>query len=71
MRYLFAVAVILSASPLAAQQVVSVKSGEHDGFSRLVLRIDPDVDWEIVEFARLGHGSLSKPVAYVCDRAGV
>ncbi|MBL1438245.1 MAG: hypothetical protein COB08_018860 [Rhodobacteraceae bacterium] len=49
MKQLFAVALILSASPLAAQQVVSVTSGEHNGFSRLVLRIDPDVDWEIIE----------------------
>ncbi len=49
MKHLFAVALVLSASPLAAQQVVSVTSGEHEGFSRLVLRIDPEVDWELIE----------------------
>ncbi len=49
MKHLFAVALVLSASPLAAQQVVSVKSGEHEGFSRLVLRIDPEVEWDIIE----------------------
>lgn len=49
MKQLFALALILSASPLAAQQVVSVTSGDHSGFSRLVLQIDPDVDWEIIE----------------------
>ncbi len=47
MKQLFAVALILSASPLAAQQVVSVTSGEHNGFSRLVLQIDPSVDWQV------------------------
>ncbi len=47
MKQLIIVALILSASPLAAQQVVPVQSGEHNGFSRLVLRIDPSVDWQV------------------------
>jgi len=47
MKQHLAVALILSASPLAAQQVVPVQSGEHNGFSRLVLRIDPSVDWQV------------------------
>jgi len=73
MKHLFAVALILSASPLAAQQVVSVTSGEHDGFSRLVLRIDPNEAWEIVETpgaatVRFPSQSLSFSTARVYDR---
>ncbi len=49
MKQLSFVVWILSALPLAAQQVVSVSSGEHDGFTRLVLRISPDVVWEVNE----------------------
>ncbi len=47
MKQLLFVVWLLSALPLAAQQVVSVSSGEHDGFTRLVLRISPDVVWEV------------------------
>ncbi len=47
MRQLLATAFFLSASPLVAQQTVSVQSGEHDGFTRLVLAIDPAVDWQV------------------------
>lgn len=49
MRKLLALVIALSASPLAAQQSVLVRSGEHDGFSRLVLKIDPASDWNVVE----------------------
>ncbi len=48
MKQLVALVWFLSALPLAAQQVISVKSGEHEGFSRLVLRVDPSVTWEVV-----------------------
>ena len=73
MKHLFAVALVLSASPLAAQQVVSVKSGEHEGFSRLVLRIDPTVEWDIIEergkaTLRFPNQSLSFSTASVFDR---
>ncbi|HIP22346.1 MAG TPA: hypothetical protein EYG79_01950, partial [Rhodobacteraceae bacterium] len=73
MKHLFAVALILSASPLAAQQVVSVTSGEHEGYSRLVLRIDPEVDWEIVEAhgkatVRFPSQSLTFSTSRVFDR---
>ena len=49
MRKLLLLGLVLTAQPLAAQQVVSVQSGDHPEFSRLVLQIDPDVDWEIEE----------------------
>ncbi|NOR62733.1 MAG: hypothetical protein GQ535_09610 [Rhodobacteraceae bacterium] len=73
MKHLFAVALILSASPLAAQQVVLVNSGEHEGFSRLVLRIDPAVNWEIVEargeaIVRFPDQSLTFSTSHVFDR---
>ncbi len=32
-----------------AQAEIAVRSGEHDAFSRLVLTIDPDTPWELVE----------------------
>lgn len=38
---------IMAAQSLAAQQVVPVQSGAHEGYSRLVLQIDPTVAWEI------------------------
>ena len=73
MKQLIALALILSASPLAAQQVVSVRSGEHDGFSRLVLQIDPDVSWEIIEArgrasVRFPEQALSFSTAQVFER---
>ncbi|MCF6305805.1 MAG: hypothetical protein L3J33_10595 [Rhodobacteraceae bacterium] len=34
---------------LVAQTEITVRSGEHDTFSRLVLTIDPDTPWELVE----------------------
>ncbi len=49
MKQLFALGLFLFALPLAAQQVVSVTSGEHAGYSRLVLRVNPNLDWEIVK----------------------
>lgn len=44
-----ALGLVLSAQSLAAQQVVSVQSGEHDGFTRLVLQTDPAADWQVDE----------------------
>ncbi len=75
MRQLIALVWLLTALPLAAQQVVSVKSGEHDGFSRLVLRIDPEVEWALVETPgratlRFMDQSLSFSTARVFDRIG-
>lgn len=49
MRQFLPLVLFLSALPLAAQTVVSVQSGEHDGFSRLVLRVDPALNWVIEE----------------------
>ncbi len=34
---------------LGAQTEITVRSGEHDAFSRLVLTIDPETTWELVE----------------------
>ena len=47
MRKILALFVLLVAQPVAAQQVVPIQSGEHDGFSRLVLQIDPEVTWQL------------------------
>ncbi len=49
MKQLIKVVLLLSASPLVAQQVVSVSSGEHGAFTRLVLKVDPAKEWELVE----------------------
>ncbi len=73
MKQLITVALILSASPLAAQQVVSVQSGEHDGFSRLVLTIDPNVNWQLdtrrgMAAIRFPDQVLSFTTAQVFDR---
>ena len=73
MKQLFIVVWLLSALPLAAQQVVSVSSGEHDGFTRLVLSISPDVNWEVVEsrgevHVRFPDQALSFSTAKVFDR---
>lgn len=47
MKKAFVILLALVAQSLAAQQVVPIQSGEHETFSRLVLRIDPEVDWEV------------------------
>ncbi len=40
---------IISAQPLVAQSVVSVRSGIHDGFTRLVLDVGPNREWQMEE----------------------
>ena len=37
----------LLAQPLVAQTVVSVRSGQHEGFTRLVLDVGQNVDWQM------------------------
>ncbi len=49
MKKLVLLVFLLFSQPLAGQQVVSVQSGDHEGFSRLVLRTDPSADWEVIE----------------------
>jgi hypothetical protein len=64
---------LLYALPLAAQQVVSISSGEHEGFSRLVLQLDPAVEWEVVDTRglatlRFPHQALNFSTARVFDK---
>ncbi len=66
---------LLSALPLAAQQAVPVRSGEHDGFTRLVLHISPDVAWELEQSRGRAamvfpEQSLSFAIEQVFDRIG-
>lgn len=73
MKQLITLVWLISALPLAAQQVVSVNSGEHDGYSRLVLRIDPEVEWELIEtrgeaVLRFPAQTISFSTARVFDR---
>lgn len=38
---------LLIAGSAQAQQLVAIQAGEHEDFSRIVLSIDPDVDWSL------------------------
>ncbi len=51
--------VLISALPMAAQSLVTVQSGEHDGFTRIVLATDPGQDWQVVE--SYGKATLQFP----------
>ncbi len=73
MKQLIALVWLLSALPLAAQQVVPVNSGEHDGFSRLVLHMNSGVEWEVQETRGLASvqfpaQSLRFSTAHVFDK---
>jgi hypothetical protein len=73
MKQVIALAWLLSALPVAAQQVVPVRSGEHDGFSRLVLQVAPGIPWQVVESRglaalRFPDHVLSFDTARVFDR---
>jgi hypothetical protein len=73
MKQLIKVVLFLSASPLVAQQVVSVSSGEHGAFTRLVLKVDPEKEWELVEerglaTIRFPDQSLSFSTARIYNR---
>jgi len=59
MRQFLIVGLLLAALPLAAQQAVSVRSGAHEGFSRLVLSVDPETPWQLEESP--GQAVLSFP----------
>lgn len=68
--YLFLAAVLGGG---AAAEVLVVRSGEHDGFTRLVIRLPDKVDWKITETTQEFSLSLSLPdvqfdVSQVFDR---
>jgi len=54
-RLLALVLALLLAGPVAQAQTVEVRSGDHDGFTRLVMDIGADRSWQVVS----GEGSPS------------
>ncbi|MCF6273333.1 MAG: hypothetical protein L3J37_09130 [Rhodobacteraceae bacterium] len=54
-----ALVLVLCAQSLAAQTAVLVRSGEHEGFTRLTLQIDPAVEWAVRESR--GQAAISFP----------
>ncbi len=44
-RFAFVISTLIAAATGAAARDVAVRSGEHDGFTRLVVQVPPDTDW--------------------------
>lgn len=62
MRFLVILIWLLVAGAVSAQPII-VRSGEHDGFSRLVLKLPTGVDWRLSRAGRIAVLSLNDPDA--------
>ncbi|OSP56801.1 hypothetical protein [Pseudoruegeria sp. SK021] len=69
-RLAFLLSFVVLASQAGAQNVVTVRSGEHETFSRLVLYYGAPVDWKLGRIAK-GYGLEVLPVAPPYDLSGV
>ncbi|PWK59808.1 hypothetical protein [Roseicyclus mahoneyensis] len=59
----FALSVLTLNAPVALAQTIAVQSGEHDGFTRLVLDIGADRDWSLTGTGETRLLTLDPPVA--------
>lgn len=52
---------LIIAAPSWAAEVVTITSGEHDGFTRLVLRVDPANGWSLKQDNRAAELTITAP----------